>query len=86
MTSGNIQITRESRFTNVISKLFPQTRLRGIEAFYGNVGRTTRCDKMTGRLNYALGKPSAFSTLKTLQEAITQSKIKKTKHGEIMVW
>jgi hypothetical protein len=29
--SGNIQITKGSKFIEVISKLFPQTRRRGLE-------------------------------------------------------
>jgi hypothetical protein len=31
-TSGNIQITKGSKFKGIISKLFPQTQQRGIEA------------------------------------------------------
>ena len=56
-TRGNVQTSRETKFRDVISKLFPQTmRPREFSLHYGNTGRGT---DMAGKLYYDPKRPAA---------------------------
>ena len=77
---GDIQISRGSNFTKVISKLFPQRKRRGIKTALRQRWVTYY---MARALYYDPDRPSAFSTL---QKHVAASKSKSTKHGDIEAW
>ena len=67
------------KFTKVIAKLFPETK-RSVHWV------TYKRGKMTARLYYDLGKPSAFSSLAKLQAAIKQTKGKIFQLAKTQAW
>jgi hypothetical protein len=72
---ANIQISRGPKYKDIIAKLFPQTRRRGLELAKRRKWITYKCDtRMASKVHYDPADVAGFSTLDRFSKAVKHGK------------